>query len=112
MTLKIKGDNGDIEINETIENHPEIDKELDYQFAKYHPIVSLKTNRLEVKIDDYLVVIDQNIYNGIIDYDLEIEASSIERAEEVIVKICQKHNIEYKKEYLSKAARAFQTIKL
>lgn len=106
LTLKIKGDNGDIEINETIENHKEIDEVLNHQFDKYKPIAKLKTNRVEAKIDDYLVVIDQNFYNGIIDYDLEIEAKSIEKAEEVILKICKKHHLEYKKDYRSKSSRA------
>lgn len=111
LTLKIKGDNGDIEINETVSHHPEIDRELGISFSEFHPIVSLRTNRLEAHIDDYLVVIDQNIYNGIIDYDLEVEADSIAKAEKVILEICNKHNIEYKKEYLSKSARAFNSIK-
>lgn len=111
LTLKIKGNNGDIEINETLSSHPEIDKELNISFTNFHKVTSLRTNRLEAHIKDYLVVIDQNIYNGIIDYDLEVEASSIQIAEKVILEICQKHNIEYKKEYLSKSARAFNSIK-
>lgn len=109
LTLKIKGEKGDVEINETLQNHPEIDKELNFQFDKYHPVASLKTNRVEVHIDDYLVVIDQNIYNGIIDYDVEVEANSIEKAEQVIKEICDKYHIEYKKDYPSKTFRAINS---
>lgn len=78
LTLKIKGEEGDLEINETMENHPEIDKALNHQFDKYHPITKLRTNRVEAKEKDYLVVIDQNMYNGIIDYNVEVEASNKE----------------------------------
>ena len=111
LTLKIKGDNGDIEINETPDNHPEIDRYLNNQFDLYKPITSLKTRRIEAKIDDYLVVIDMNKYNGIIDYDLEVEASNMDRAKEVMANICQEYKIEYKKDYISKSSRAFNTRK-
>ena len=76
LTLKIKNKDGDIEITESLDKHPEIDKALDNKFGQYFPITTLKTNRVEIKIDNYLVVIDQNIYNGVIDYDLEIEVRS------------------------------------
>ena len=109
LTLKIKGEKGDIEINETLKSHPEIDKELNYEFNRYQPITTLRTNRVEVHFEDYLVVIDQNIYNGIIDYDLEIEADTIEKAERVILEICDKYHIEYKKDYPSKTFRAINS---
>ena len=67
---------------------------------------------MEAKENDYLVVIDQNIYNGIIDYDLEIEASSMKRAKEAILNICERFKLEYKKGYTSKSSRAFQTRKV
>lgn len=106
LTLKIKGNDGDIEINETLDNHPEIDKALDYPFDHYQPITKLKTKRLEAKVDDYLVVIDMNEYSGIIDYDLEIEAPSMDRAKQIIMQICRKYHIEYKENYHSKSSRA------
>ena len=112
LTLKIKGNKGDIEINETMDFHPEIDKELNNKFNNYHPITSLKTKRIEIKIEDYLLVIDQNFYNGIIDYDIEIEASSIDKAEKAILEICQKYDIEYKKDYPSKTFRAIASMKI
>lgn len=111
LTLKIKGDKGDIEINETMESHPEIDKELNYKFNNYHPLTSLKTKRIEIEIDDYLLVIDQNFYNGIIDYDVEVEAPTIEKAEKVILDICDKYGVIYKKDYPSKTFRAIASMK-
>lgn len=112
LTLKIKKDDGEIEINETMEHHPEIDKELNGLFDRCHPIASLRTNRVEAKENDYLVVIDQNIYNGIIDYDLEVEASSMKNAKDAILKICERFNLDYKKGYTSKSSRAFSTRKI
>ena len=108
LTLKIKGDNGDIEINETLENHPEIDKALDNRFNDFHPITKLRTKRLEAKMDGYLVVIDMNEYCGIIDYDLEIEAPTIEKARQEIFVICEKYHIKYDENYKSKSHRAIK----
>ena len=108
LTLKIKGDNGDIEINETLSSHPEIDKALDNKFDQYHPITTLKTKRLEADMKDYLVVIDMNEYSGIIDYDLEIEAPSMEIAKREITAICKKYHIIYNENYKSKSSRAIK----
>ena len=112
LTLKIKREDGEIEINETLENHPERDKNLVINYQNCHPIASLRTNRIEAHEKDYLVVIDQNIYNGIIDYDLEIEAPTLTRAKEAILDICKRFNLEYKKGYTSKSSRAFKTRKI
>ena len=112
LTLKIKRENGDLEINETMENHPEIDKELEKDFTCYHPITQLRTNRIEAKEKDYLVVIDQNIYNGIIDYDLEVEADTLTKAKEAMLDICQRFQLEYKNDCPGKSSRAFKTRKV
>lgn len=111
LTLKIKGDDGDTEINETPEHHPEIDKALNYQFDTYQPIAKLHTKRIEVHQDDFLVIIDMNTYNGIIDYDLEVEAKTMNRAKEAILMICKQFDIAYKKGYRSKSSRAIASRK-
>lgn len=112
ITLKVKGDNGDLEINETPESHPEIDKALNNDFDKYKPIAKLATTRIEIEIDDYILVLDMNKYNGIIDYNIEVEASSKERALSIIQDICKYFDLEYKKDYRSKSSRAIATRKL
>ena len=112
LTLKIKGEDGDLEINETPDNHPEIDKALNNEFNKYRPIAKLATSRIEIDIEDYLFVLDMNKYNGIIDYNIEIEANTKERAKAVIQKICKSFDLEYKKDYRSKSSRAIATRKL
>lgn len=111
LTLKIKNKDGScIEINETLENHPLIDKELNNQFSKYKPIASLKTNRIEVQIDDYLLVIDENKYSDITDYDIEIEAESQQKALQILLKYCDLYHLEYNPKYKSKSHRAISKV--
>ena len=129
LTLKIKNKDGDREYNEPVlfQNYqvfketnelPEGEiKQLLIHLLKVSdlksvlkPITSLGTRRYEEKIDDYLLVLDKNTYNGIEDYNLEIEAPSVERAQEVMQKYCKTYGIEYKK-CKSKSRRALDSIK-
>ena len=108
LTLKIKNKDGDREYNEPVlfQNYqvfketnelPEGEiKQLLIHLLKVSdlksvlkPITNLDTRRYEEKIDDYLLVLDKNTYNGIEDYNLEIEAPSVERAQEVMQKYCK-----------------------
>lgn len=112
LTLKIKNkDNSCIEINETLDNHPLIDKELNNEFAKYHPIAKLETKRVEIQYEDYLFVIDENKYQDVIDYDIEVETSSQEKAKEIIKKYCDKYNLKYDPNYKSKSHRAIARVR-
>ena len=107
LTLKIKNSDGSTrEINETMNNHPIIDKELEGSFSTYKEIAKLITERIEVQYDDYLLVIDKNIYHNVIDYDLEIESSSQEYSLEKIKEYCQKYNLKYDSHYQTKSHRA------
>lgn len=120
LTLKIKGENGDLEINEPI-NKKEVkslidkcelkDGEIKDQILKVTSkdiryITSLETERIEIKFDNYLFVLDKNKYSDITDYNLEIEANDINVANEVIKKYCTEFNVQYSKEYKSKSRRA------
>lgn len=127
LTLKIKEEKGDKEISqklsylslrallkknkfpkgEVLNNLLEQNKPV----SSYKNICSLRTLRLEIKEEDYLVVIDKNEYNDITDFNLEIESTSRERALEVINKFCEQYNIEYKKDYRSKSTRVFESLK-
>jgi len=112
LTLKIKNpDNSCIEINETLDKHPIIDKELNGKFNKYHPIAKLKTKRIEVPYEDYLFIIDENHYHDIIDYDIEVETSSQQKAKEIILKYCSKYNLKYDSHYRSKSHRAVEAVR-
>ncbi|MCR4879724.1 MAG: CYTH domain-containing protein [Bacilli bacterium] len=120
VTLKVKGKNGDLEINK-----PVLKKEVDHLIkhfdfdnkainkrilkvtdkeVKY--LTSLKTERVEIQFEDYLFVLDKNYYSDVVDYNLEIEAHSIEDAKKYIKKYCDEFNMQYSKEYKSKSRRA------
>ena len=120
LTLKVKGDNGDLEINQPITleeakslleefniNEGEIYnqlKNIDHNTIRL--ITSLKTERIEIPFDDFLFVLDKNYYSDVIDYDLEIESSSIKNAKKMIKKYCKMFGMQYSKHYLSKSRRA------
>ena len=107
LTLKIKNEDGTTrEINEELNNHPIISETLPGEFLDYKQVAELKTDRYEVKYDDYLLVIDQNIYHGIRDFDIEIEADSQEKARDLIGFYCEKYNLTYDPDYKSKSHRA------
>ena len=120
LTLKIKGDNGDTEINKPIslDRVNELIKDFDYEDIDITPyilkatnnklryITSLKTERIEIKFDNYLFVLDKNYYSDVIDYNLEIEAKSIKDANEIIKKYCDEYGMQYSKDYKSKSRRA------
>ena len=75
-------------------------------------IASLTTYRIEFEYEDGLVSLDENHYgkNGkIVDYELEIESTSMERAQELIKRLLQEAGItEFKFNTLSKQARALE----
>lgn len=120
LTLKIKGENGDTEINESIKKesvdelikHFEIDNEEINEYLGSSPhkeikyITSLRTERIEIKFKDYLFVLDRNMYSDIVDYNLEIEANNLEVATKTIKKYCDTFGMQYSKEYQSKSRRA------
>ena len=126
FTLKIKEEKGDREVTQKLsylatksllkKNHfpkGEIIKELAEKgiaISSLCLIANLTTLRLEIKENDYLVVIDKNEYLDVLDYNLEIESSSREKAKEVILDFCNKFNLEYKKDYVSKSSRVFNRI--
>ena len=103
VTLKVRGKDGDKEITRIINN-------IDYSKSLFEQgllseemlealnnfnvspldiilITSLTTERIEVKEDDYLLVIDKNLYSDIIDYNLEVESTSRENAKKYLLMI-------------------------
>lgn len=125
LTAKIKGDNGDQEINDNI-TLKEMDSllkdgifpignvkqyllSLSCPLSSYRNIAVLYNRRLEIEQDDYLLVIDKNTYSDITDYNLEIEASNIEQAKEVLKEYIKKFNLSLvEQNYLGKASRAIK----
>ena len=110
LTLKIgQPDGSNLEINETLDKHPLIDQKLNNQFGCYKEVLRLVTHRIEIQMDDYLLVIDKNEYNNITDYNIEIEAKSQQKAQEIIKNYCKKYNLIYKENCPTKSQRAFDS---
>ena len=124
LTLKIKGENGDDEINDCL-NGKEAElliksnifpygevrnrlKLLPYSLDKYHNVATLFNRRLEIEFDDYLLVIDKNTYGEVVDYNIEIESKvGIKHANSVLKEYIEKFNLPVSKEkYRGKARRA------
>lgn len=66
----------------------------------------IRTYRFEVFNKDYTIVLDKNEYQGIKDYNLEIESDSNQKSEEVLKEILKESNIEYKVDKTTKSKRA------
>ena len=116
LTLKIKGENGDIEITSPLgekeyqsRDISSIKEELDkhnIDISLLHEVSTLVTERIEISHDKYLLVIDKNFYNNKVDYNIEAESSSRKEAEKYLLEETKPFNIEYKKDYVSKSRRA------
>ena len=122
LTLKVKSEDGDIEITHNIESEEEyqkllsgnisnleIEKEISSRGGDIKSlgiITTLTTERVEVEFDDHLLVIDKNFYNNKVDFNLEVESTSRELAKEYLEKVISKYGIAYKKDYISKSRRA------
>ncbi len=75
--------------------------------SKLKIINQLRTIRYEISYSGAIACLDKNFYNGKIDYELEVEASSLKKAEEICREILNKFNIfdiEFNK--ITKQARA------
>ena len=128
LTLKIKGSNGDVEINDDISfkeketlikdrvfpegNVKRYLLSLPKPLSEYKNIVSLYNRRLEIEHDNHLLVIDKNEYNGIIDYNLEIETKEdINLSNKLLSEYIQKFSLSFgQQKYSGKATRAINSV--
>ena len=126
LTLKIKGENGDDEINDgltpkeaellvnqNIFPYGQVRNRLmllPYSLDKYHRVAVLYNRRLEIEYEDYLLVIDKNTYGEVVDYNIEIESRvGIKHAKDVLKQYIEKFNLPVSKEkYVGKATRAIK----
>lgn len=74
---------------------------------------TLKTERIVIEnfSDNEVFAIDKNYYNGLIDYELELEGTSLERAKNSLKEKCEELNIAFVENAKSKQVRAMETIK-
>ena len=129
FTLKIKGNNGDTEINDYLHINQfnllrndnicpegEVKKyllSLPYPMAHYKPIATLYNRRLEIENEDHLLVIDKNSYGDVIDYNVEIEAKdNINSANKHLKEYIEKFHLTLiNQKYQGKATRAINNAK-
>ena len=127
LTIKIKGKNGDDEINDSLNTQeaqlvlksrvfPDGDVKnflltLPYTFDAYKEITTLYNVRLEIEEKDHLLVIDKNTYNDIIDYNLEIETKDgIESARRILDYYIEQFSLVNRgQKYVGKAHRAIMS---
>lgn len=74
---------------------------------------TLKTERIVIEnfSDNEVFAIDKNYYNELIDYELELEGTSLERAKNSLKEKCEELNIDFVENAKSKQVRAMETIK-
>ena len=122
LTLKIKGENGDMECNTSLtsKQYDEMRKntaipdsivkekllENNIDLNKLKLITDLKTDRLEVYYKNYIVVIDKNYFRNRVDYNVEVESNSKESAISLLNQTFSPFGVTYKKGYISKSRRA------
>lgn len=126
LTLKINGENGDEEINHKLTDN-ERNQLLEKAIFSYRPILDklkesgidpcsiryiacLKTERLEVKLETCLLVIDKNYYRNKVDFNLEVESSSKSLAKSQLEEIIKPFGLSIKKDYINKAKRAIYNL--
>lgn len=116
ITLKIKDKHFDKEINHPISsfsnnilplNKPILNelKKLNVNISDILEVGKIKTNRIEIKMNESLIVLDQNEFSNTIDYNIEIESSSREKAKLLLQEIANKYKFEITKNYISKSRR-------
>ena len=69
-------------------------------------ICEMKTKRIQVDEKNYNYCIDQNEYRGIKDYNIEVEARSMDEANQIMEGLAKKYNFEISKDYIVKSKRA------
>ena len=129
LTIKIKGNDGDTEINDPLnlnqfnmlKDHNifpdgEVKKyliTLPYPLANYKQVAVLYNRRLEIENEDHLLVIDKNTYGDVVDYNLEIEAKdNIETAKKYLKEYIEKFHLTLlRQKYQGKATRAIYNAK-
>ncbi len=86
---------------------------LGINIDELHIQTSLVTERFQIKNEEENTIfsIDKNTYNGITDYELEMEGVSLASAQKCLEARCKELGIDYKINEKSKQVRAMETIK-
>ena len=76
-------------------------------------VAELTTHRIETRYgkEQYEFSIDKNEYNGITDYELEMNYNSLQKARAQLEKLCNQLSIDYEDNPKSKQTRALESLK-
>ncbi len=106
INLKINGSIPENDITEFV-------RMLGFEPNEMSVVAKLKTYRLETNYGEegYEFSIDENEYNGITDYELEMAGNSLLKARTLLQRICNENGIEYEDNPRSKQTRAMESLK-
>lgn len=79
---------------------------LDIVIDELEILATLTTKRIEYRYKTGLLALDENAYNGRVDYELEMEDSSMAQARELVDEILSGLKIKYEFNHVSKQSRA------
>lgn len=122
VTLKTRDNIGDLETTETLTHTIEEYNNVVFPVSIQKKIKEiteenviyfgyLKTKRLEIKVGDYLIALDENHYLEKIDFNLEVEGKTLEDADSMMSSLCDKFKLN-KKSCPGKARRFFLALTL
>ena len=75
-------------------------------------LTSLTTDRIEIDYKGGILCVDKNQYSGMVDYELEVEFTSIEGAKDLALSVLKECNIENSTfNNISKQARALNALR-
>ena len=122
LTLKLKKDEGKLEINQDIAPNEfyefkhlhhfpngEVKEtliELGIDIDSLYIFTVLTTKRLDISYKGCLISIDESSFNGIIDHEVECESDSMENAKSVLIEFLNKNEVPYQENFVSKLKRA------
>lgn len=69
-------------------------------------VCEMKTKRTQIDEKDYNYCVDQNEYLGIKDYNIEVEARSMDESKKILNELAKKYDFEISKDYIVKSKRA------
>jgi len=123
LTLKVKDDDGKgiTEYHQVISyfQHIALIKHSRFPKGKIknmliemgYPLTSIKyqgefkTKRYQIDRENYNFCVDSNDYNGIRDYNIEVEARNLEEARNILEELAKKYQFEITKNYIVKSQR-------
>ncbi|MBQ0009035.1 MAG: CYTH domain-containing protein [Firmicutes bacterium] len=79
--------------------------------SKLQVIGMLETKRKDIEFNGSKISIDKSKYNGVVDYEIECESSSKEKAENDLKNFLEKHGVAYQKSEHNKLARFLNTLR-